>query len=293
MDYATQTAYSDPGRYAELFDALPGDLPGVTAVVQNVVIHYRCGIEFSGERLEEVNNRWVEAILDADQRRHGTPLAVPRAVEDRVAGCCRDYALLLVSALRHQGIPARTRIGFASYFRPGWNVDHVIAEYWNGERWVSVDAQLSPRDDWGFDVQDVPFGPFRSAAEVWRAFRAGEIDGETYGVDPALPMRGGPFIRDYVLLQAAHLQGDELLLWDVWGGMANDLDRDLTPTDELAALLIAVDAGDDAAATKLHDWYHSDPDLHPGARIQVHSPTGTSPYWIDLGTRRRVAGHAS
>jgi hypothetical protein len=262
-------------------------------VVQNVLIHYRCGIEFPGERLEEVNNRWVEAMLETDQRRHGTPLAAPRALEERVACCCRDYALLFVSALRHQGIPARSRIGFASYFRPGWNVDHVIAEYWNGDRWVSVDAQLNPRDDWGFDVQNVPAGPFRSAAEVWRAFRAGEIDAETYGVDPALPMRGGPFIRDYVFLQAAHLEGDELLLWDVWGGMANDLDRDLAPTDELAALLIAVDAGDDTAAAKLHDWYRSDPDLHPGQRIQVHSPTGTSPYWIDLGTRRRVAGHAS
>jgi hypothetical protein len=64
---------------------------------------------------------------------------------------------------------------------------------------------------------------------------------------------------------------------------------DLTPTDELAALLVAADNGDEAAATKLRDWYRSDPDLHPGERIMVHSPTGTPPYQVDLATRQKVA----
>jgi hypothetical protein len=288
-DHTAHTPYSDPGRYAELLDALPTDIPGLANAIQNLLIHYRGGgVEFTGERLEEVNNRWVEAILETDQRRNGTPLTAPRTPEERVAGCCRDYALLFVSALRHQGVPARTRIGFATYFQPGWNADHVIAEYWNGDRWVRVDAQLEPAEHWGFDVQDVPVGRFRSAAEVWRGFRAGEIDGDTCGVDPTLPLRGGWFIRDYVFLQLAHLQGDELLLWDGWGAMADDLEMDLTPTDELAALLVAADNGDDAAARKLDDWYQSDPDLHPGDKIMVHSPTGTPPYWIDLGTRQKV-----
>jgi hypothetical protein len=289
MNYADQTPYSDPGKYAELLDALPTDISGLAAAVQNLLIHYRGGgIELTGEHLEEVNNRWIEEILATDQRRNGTPLTAPRAPEDRVAGCCRDYALLFVSALRHQGIPARSRIGFATYFQPGWNADHVIAEYWNGDRWVQVDAQLEPGEHWGFDVQDLPAGRFRSAAQTWRGFRAGEIDGETCGVDPTLPIRGGWFIRDYVFLQAAHLLGDELLLWDGWGAMADDLEMDLTPTDELAALLIAADAGDDAARNKLRDWYRADPDLHPGEKIMVHSPTGVPPYQLDLGTRQKV-----
>ncbi len=290
MNYATHTPYSDPGRYAALLDELPTDIPGLTAVIRSTIIHYRGGgVEFTGERLEEVNSRWVETILAVDQQRNGRPLAEPRALEDRVAGCCRDFALLLVAALRHQGVPARGRIGFASYFVPGWNHDHVIAEYHNGDRWVRVEAQIEPAEHWGFDVHDIPPGPFRSAAEVWQAFRAGEIDPDLYGVDPSLPIRGGWFIRDYVFLQAAHLNGDELLLWDGWGAMADDLEMDLTPTDELAALLVAADNGDEAAATKLRDWYRSDPDLHPGERIMVHSPTGTPPYQVDLATRQKVA----
>jgi hypothetical protein len=288
-DYTAQTPYSDPGKYGELLDALPTDIPALTDVLRNVLIHYRGGgIEFTGEHLEEVNSRWVEAILGTDQRRNACPLATPRKPEDRVAGCCRDFALLLVAALRHQGVPARSRVGFASYFVPGWNHDHVIAEYYNGSRWVRVDGQIEPGEHWGFDVHDIPEGPFRSAAEVWRAFRAGEIDPDVYGVDPSLPIRGGWFIRDYVFLQVAHLQGDELLLWDGWGAMADDLEMDLTPTDELAALLIAADAGDDAASNKLRDWYRADPDLHPGEKIMVHSPTGVPPYKVDLSTRQKV-----
>jgi len=294
MNYAAQSAYSDPGAYVALIDALPTDIAGLTEVVRNVLIHYRGGgVELTGDRLEEVNHRWLEAALATDQRRNGTSLATPREPADRVAGCCRDFTLLTVSALRHQGIPARSRIGFASYFAPGFNHDHVVAEYWNGERWVMVDPQIEPGEYWGFDVHDLPKGKFRSAAEVWLAFRAGEIDADDYGVDPSLPLRGGWFVRDYVFLQLAHLQGDELLLWDGWGAMADDLEMDLTPTDEIAALLIASDAGDDTATTKLRDRYRDDPDLHPSDRIMVHSPTGTGPSWIDLTTRQQVDGPAA
>ncbi|TCM40959.1 transglutaminase-like domain-containing protein [Kribbella sp. VKM Ac-2568] len=289
ITYAVQSRYSDPGVHAALFDDLPSEIPQLTEVVRNLLIHYRGGgIEFTGDRLEEINHRWIDAMLATDQRRNGTPLATLREPADRVAGCCRDYALLTVSALRHKGIPARSRIGFASYFVPGFNHDHVVVEYWNGERWVMVDPQVEPAEHWGFDVQDMPAGRFRSAAEVWLGFRSGALDGDLYGVDPSLPLRGGWFIRDYVFLQLAHLQRDELLLWDGFGGMADDLEMDLGPTDEIAALLVASDNGDEAATTKLAELYRDDPELHPGDRILVHSPSGTAPYRIDLTTRQKV-----
>ena len=289
MNYAEQSAYSDPGAHAALLDELPSDIAELTAVIRNLLIHYRGGgIEFTGDRLEEINHRWVEAMLATDQRRNGTPLATPREPADRIVGCCRDYTLLMVSALRHKGIPARSRVGFSSYFAPGFHHDHVVVEYWNGDRWVLLDAELEPAEHWGFDVHDMPKGRFDSAAEVWRAFRAGEIDGDVYGVDPSLPFKGGWFIRDYVFLQLAHLQRDELLLWDGWGAMADDLEMDLTPTDELAALLIASDAGDETATAKLRDRYREDPDLHPGDRVLVHSPSDTPPAFVDLNTRQKV-----
>jgi hypothetical protein len=290
MDYIAQTPYSDPGIHAALFDALPPDIPGLTAVIRNLVIHYRGGgIEFTGERYEEINHRWVEAMLATDQKRNGTPLATPREPVDRIVGCCRDYTLLTVSALRHKGIPARSRIGFSNYFADGFNHDHVVAEYWNGDRWVMGDAQLEPGPPWKFDPQDMTPGFFWSAAEVWLGYRAGELDGDAFGVDPALPLRGGWFIRNYVFFQLAHLQGDELLLWDSWGAMSGDLDGDLELTDQIATLLVASDNGDVAATEELATRYAADPNLHPGGKVEQLSPAGHPPVMIDLTTRAVAA----
>jgi hypothetical protein len=281
-DYARHSRYSDPGPYAALlFDPLPTDIRELTAVVRNVVVHYRAaGITFTGDRLAEIDNRWVEAILATDQSRFaGKPLDTPRPLEDRVAGCCRDFTLLTVGALRHQGVPARSRVGFATYFLPDFNFDHVIAEYWNGERWVLVDAQLDPADAWSFDTCDMPPTPFETAAQVWTAYRKGEIDANTYGVDPGMPFRGPGFIRNYVLQQLAHRRRDELLLWDGWGAMADDFAQDeptgdLDLIDEIAALLLAADDGDESAERELAARYASDPLLNPGGRVECHSPSG-------------------
>lgn len=290
MNYAEQTTYSDPGAHAALFDALPADVLGLTTVIRNLVIHYRGGgIEFTGERYEEINHRWVEAMLATDQKRNGTALAVPREPVDRIVGCCRDYTLLTVSALRHKGIPARSRIGFSSYFAQGFNHDHVVVEYWNGDRWVMVDSQLEPGPPWDFDPQDMEPGWFRSAAEVWLGFRSGALDDGDFGVDPALPLRGGWFIRNYVFFQLAHLQGDELLLWDAWGAQTGTLeDADLELTDEIATLLVASDNGDAAASDVLAARYAEDPRLHPGDRVTQLSPAGDPPVTVDLRTRATV-----
>jgi len=284
MDYAAQTEFSDPGIHAGLYDALPDDVAGISAVVRNLLIHYRGGgIEFTGDRLAEIDHRWVSSMLATDQLRNGTALAVPREPVDRVVGCCRDYTLMFVSALRYKGIPARSRIGFADYFAAGFNHDHVVAEYWNGDRWVMLDAQIDPAEDRPFDVQDMPRGPFRSAAEVWLGIRAGELDGDLFGIDPGAPISGGWFVRNYVHLQHAHLNGDEPLLWDNWGPMSGGLDgADLELTDQVAALMVASDNGDDGATKEVIDLYRTNPTLTFTGRAFVTSPAGTEYQWMDL-----------
>ncbi len=285
--YARQTPYSDPGEYAALLDDLPADLPGLTAVIRNVVVHYRAaGIEFEGERLAEINHRWLDRSLASDQRRHGTPLAEPRAEKERVVGCCRDFTLWTVAALRHRGVPARSRLGFARYFSADWNYDHVVAEYWDGTRWVWVDAQIDPAGDWPFDHTDVPRGRFATAADVWTQYRAGEIDIETYGVAPGAPA-GGWFARDQVIQEVAHRYGDELLLWDSWGDMSPELVDGLDLVDEAAALLIAADGGDEVAERELAERYATDPRLHPGRVVECPSPDGSA-WRVDLVTREQT-----
>jgi hypothetical protein len=291
--YATQTPYSDPGRWAPLFDALPADIRELTAVVRNCVVHYvAAGIAFEGQRLAEINHRWLDEALATDQRRHGgAPLGRPRAGTERVVGCCRDFTLWTVAALRHRGVPARSRLGFARYFGPQWTYDHVVAEYWDGARWVWVDAQLDPAAGWPFDPVDVPRGPFATAADVWTAYRAGEIDVSTYGVAPGGAPSGAWFARDQVIQEVAHRYGDELLLWDSWGDMGPDLVGGLDLIDEVAALLIAADGGSAAAERELEERYATDRRLRPGPVVDCPSPDGTR-WEVDLRRReqRKVAG---
>ncbi len=43
----------------------------------------------------------------------------------RLVGCRRDAATLACAILRHRGVPARVRVGFASYLAPNLCVDHI------------------------------------------------------------------------------------------------------------------------------------------------------------------------
>ncbi|WP_432825369.1 transglutaminase-like domain-containing protein [Dactylosporangium sp. CA-092794] len=264
--YREQTRFSTPGPLAALLDDLPEDLPSLMATVRNVVVPFRAaGITFAGPRLAEIDSRWLTRILQLDQERFPAPLAEPRPEAERVVGCCRDFTLLTIAALRHRGVPARSRVGFAPYFAEDWNYDHVVAEYWNGRRWVFADAQLDPAQ-YPFDTADVP--QFITAAQAWTAHRRGLIDADRYGFDPALPFHGHQFLLDEVLLELAHRQGDEVLLWDQWGAIT---DR---TADELAELLLSADRGDFDAERELTKRYESDPSLRLGGRVRCMSPSG-------------------
>jgi hypothetical protein len=282
-DYAEQSAYSDPREHTALVAELPANLADLGAVVRNVLVHYRAsGIRFSPQRLVEIDNRWIDRVLTADRSRFDGPLARPRPEADRVVGCCRDFTLLTVSALRAHGVPARSRVGFAGYFEAGFNHDHVITEYWDGARWVFVDTQL--------DIP-LPVDGFATAAEVWTGYRRGEIDVDRYGVGMGVPIGGDWFVRNYVLLELAHRQRDELLLWDVWGAMSTELDGDLGLIDDVAAALLAADRGDQAADQELTDRYSNDPRLHPGDRVLCRSPRGVIEE-VDLLARGPVEASA-
>jgi hypothetical protein len=229
-------------------------------------------------------------VLDADRSRFDTPLDQPRPEHERVAGRCRDFTLLTVSALRAHGVPARSRIGFAAYFEPDFHDDHVITQFWDGERWVLADTQLAPTGSWpGFDPLDMEFDAagFTTAAQVWTAYRRGDIDVNRYGVGLGAPIGGDWFVRNYVLLELAHRQRDELLLWDHWGSMSDQVNGDVELIDEVAGLLLAADGGDRSAEATLTEWYAANPRLHPGDRVLCRSPRGVTGT-VDLRSRALV-----
>jgi len=280
--FARQSAFSDPGRHGQLLRELVG-IEQICTAVSNLVLHYRAEAHLlRGDRRGEINSRWISTILDLDQERHPGRLLDPRPPGDRVAGCCRDHALLAVAALREHGIPARTRVGFTSYFDPAFCGDHVVAEWWNGSRWQRFDPELAPGSR-SFDVRDLPTGegtPFETAAEVWSGYRAGRLDPTRYGVAPGTELSGPGFIRMYVTMEVLHRFGHEALLWDEVGTGVTESD-----TDELADLLLAADTGDPAAEDHLEHRFRIDPKLRPGPTVTQLSPYGDPPATIDLTTR--------
>ena len=100
-----------------------------------------------------------------------------------------------------------------------------------------------------------------------------------------MPIRGDWFIRGYVIGELAARQGDELLLWDVWGGMSDSFDEaGAALADEIAALLLAADGGDEAASAELARRYAADDRLNPRGQVRSMSPTGEVSL-VDLATR--------
>jgi Transglutaminase-like superfamily len=266
--FSQQGLISDPGTCASLFDSLPTSIPDLVKLVQGVTIHVfwteRYGFKTPPERLDELQLRLMERRLVRTMELDPRPLNEPRPFDKKLLGNCRDHSLLLVSLLRHQGIPARARCGFGAYFMPDHFEDHWVVEYWNREqnRWVMVDAQL---DDLqcdmlkiNFDTLDVPRDQFIVGGKAWQMCRSGEQDPGKFGI---FDMNGLGFVRGNLVRDVASLNEMELLPWDCWGVILNeqlDNPEDLAILDKVAALT----AGDVPDFEAVRSHYQTDPRFH-------------------------------
>ena len=89
-----------------------------------------------------------------------------------------------------------------------------------------------------------------------------------------------------MIYEVAHRFGDELLLWDAWGRIGEPgspvSDEDARWLDDVAALLLAADAGDLDAEHHLLAKYRGDGGLHPGPTVLQASPFGHDPHPVTL-----------
>ena len=253
--YAQPGPMTDPKEYAPLLDNLPTDTlcASLCRVVQGLMVHIfwaeRYGLQLSDERKQEVELRWITRMLARIRELDDRPLTQARPLDKKLVGNCRDHTTLLCAILRHQGVPARARCGFAAYFVPNHWEDHWVAEYWNKSerRWVMVDAQLDAfqRNQLGiqFDPLDVPRDQFATGGRAWQMCRAGQADPETFGI---FDMHGMWFIRGNLGRDFLALNKIEILPWDGWGILYKDekalTDEDRTFLDHIAALTMAGDA---------------------------------------------------
>ncbi|GHJ47797.1 hypothetical protein Cs7R123_51390 [Catellatospora sp. TT07R-123] len=265
--YRRHSPVTDPGAHRAAFAGLPADVAELAEVVRGVVLHrdeakWRFGLDLTEARRDEANTRHTAAILD----RLGADLAA-RPVPERFAGTCRDFSVLLCAALREAGVPARVRVGFAGYFAPDFFDDHWVVEWWHGDGWRLVDAQLAggARAAYGSAVDhlDVPRDGFLVAGRAWQECRAGDRDPGTFGVH-SVGLTGMWEVQGNLLRDLAALNGVEVLPWDNWGLIPRHYDE-LTAA-ELALLdrvaVISAAGGPLAEAVEL---YRSEPSLQvPG-----------------------------
>ena len=218
--YTKQSIITDPKEYRSLYDEIPDDIAGISQVVRGLIMHFLAhGIQPAPDRMPQVDSREVPVMLKTILDYLDAPLSAPRALEHKLVGCCRDFATLSVSILRHKGVPARVRYGTANYFESGYNIDHAIVEYWDTGRkgWRKVDTQLDQSDDWGIDPYDVKEDQFITAAEGWLKAIDGVISPDKVGLGTLRQVNGWAFLLLELQLDLASLNKMELLCWDAWG----------------------------------------------------------------------------
>lgn len=246
--YASQSIVTDPGRFKDLYDNLPNDIPALCAVTQGLVLHLFWGpaynLNIPENRKNEVKIRKTTRQLERILELADLPLTTGRTVEKRIIGTCRDYATLLTSFLRHKGIPARIRAGFAPYLKPGRYENHYLCQYWNAaqNRWITVDAELDKVQlkalNIRFDPHDLPEDQFWLAGQAWQVCRQGKFDPELFGIvdTRGLWFVGGIMIQDMLALNKIESQP-----WDIWPLMPGYKQTDYPPDylnilDKIAAL---------------------------------------------------------
>lgn len=235
--WASQSHVTDPGTAISAIDPLPADIGTLRHLVSQMLLHYRGRrVDVPDGRLPEIHTRYAAAMFDLLLTRGEPTLARDRDPADRFVGCCRDATVLFLALARQKKIPARARVGFASYFTSGWWIDHVVAEVWDGKRWRLVDPQMKERE--GFDWCDVTQEQFLTGPQAWKAVRAGMIDAEKFVVDPDLEMketRGWNYLAHHVIHDLVAMGKTEMLLWDAWG---MHLEHGAGPVPEADALIL-------------------------------------------------------
>ena len=247
IDYAT------PGPFTNLdavtLTGLGTDPVALCAPVHKLVIQPTDvkGLDLPKERFEANGVRRVDELLRRLWAVNPAPLTQAREPHERVIGTCRHFAVVACALLRHQGIAARARCGFATYFQPGQGLDHWVIEYRDSDRWVRLDVEAM-----GLTVlarpEDLRPGEFLTGGEAWAAYRRGEIDGTKYGVYGTENF-GPSEIRSNAVKDLAAINKVEMLPWDEWGRITEAFEgRTGEDYDLLLDELAEVCAADDPAA---------------------------------------------
>jgi len=239
----------------------------------------------TGERLKEVDTRYADAMFARLLEMGPQKLSRERATDERIARCCRDFAVLFVAMARHKGIPARIRAGYATYFKPGWYLDHVIAEAWdtNAKCWRLIEPEISDAlaAKAKFDPLNVPSDQFVTGLRAWVAARSGQIDPERCVVAPDFQIpytRSWLSLRHHVVQDLAALNKAEMLVWDQWGILDEE---DPLRHAEVLDLLARKTSDPNCPVEELSEWTKTE-GIRVPTIVTSYSPAHSSPLKVDV-----------
>ncbi|MBT3390778.1 MAG: excinuclease ABC subunit UvrA [Chloroflexi bacterium] len=255
--YRTHSPLTDAGTYRSLYEGLPDDIPGLIRIIQGQMLHRNAAqsnsVTLTRESRAEQRLRTMEQRLARITELDPAPLTVPRQAREKQIGMCRDFAIFLVSLLRHKGIPARMRVGFEDYFKPSvaYKGDHWISEYWDAaqERWILVDPDIGgmilvdPNEMLALEGQEqIKFDPtcdltnirrdhdFYVAGSAWKLARAGKVRSDLFRYSGR--WKGFPCIRGNLLHDFQALNKLELGLFDYWDELHYKPETSMTVNDK-------------------------------------------------------------
>jgi hypothetical protein len=234
-------------------DPLPADPTGICRAVPHLVIQPSDAqsLNLSGDRFDENQIRPASVLFERLLALDPAPVTIAREPGKRVVGTCRHFAVMSCALLRHRGIAARVRCGFATYFQSGQGVDHWITEYRDEgrERWIRIDSEILGQKVLSH-ADDLRPGEFLSGGEAWVAYRRGEIDASQFGVYGT--QNWGPAeIRGNAVKDLAAMNKVEMLPWDEWGRMTDAYDgKTGAEYDLLLDEIAEVCAGDNPVAVR-------------------------------------------
>ncbi|MFC3452102.1 transglutaminase-like domain-containing protein [Amycolatopsis speibonae] len=171
LDYATPGPFTDLDGVSPLvLESFATDPVEICSPVHELVIQPTDtqALNLSAGRFDENQIRPAGELVRRLLALDPAPPATGREPGKRVVGTCRHFAVPSCALLRHRGIAARVRCGFATYFQPGQRLGHWITEYWDddGSRWVRLDSEILGRTVLPHP-HDLRPGEFLSGGEAW------------------------------------------------------------------------------------------------------------------------------
>lgn len=206
--YKQTSMFTDLGKYkSEAIDLWQnkchGSLKELSHYLMNVTIHrfyIQEALQFGSEKLHAIGDLsninfktpmceddiflTASSIFSEIFRRDGRGFYIGRPFEKRLVLTCRYISVLTSAILKANGIPTRSRAGWARYFSKDKSWDHWVNEYWNEpeKRWVKFDMDdlydpefmqhdLYAENKIAYEYLDFGKDQFYSAADVWQMIR--------------------------------------------------------------------------------------------------------------------------